>query len=412
VALSVKVGNFQKTTSAATASQSVTGVGFTPKGLILWTVGSTALNTSGTAGVRWAVGLTSGASESYSYAAGMDSAASPSNTSERGAAKALTIVAGGESTVAECDLTSFDSDGFTLSWTTNDANARYMGYLAFGGDFSCKVLDWTAPTATGAKSVTGAGFQPDALVTIGSGRTSLPSSGSFAELAIGAYAKGGLAWGYGPISNDGSAGTTATRKYLELGAMDVAENGSFVGTYRGEPYSLDADGFTLHYAASGGSAVHRATMCLKGGVWGSGVFNHALNAATANQTVTTTGLTPVALIMATANFVGINGPVQDNQFSFGATDGTNAFATCYEDPQQSVAATNKIISNSGKGLINGAGTISSECSVPSFATQSFSLAWTTNSTSAVGWVTYLVVGTAASGTGGAATNLVGGVLVR
>jgi hypothetical protein len=31
---------------------------------------------------------------------------------------------------AEADVTSFDSAGFTLNWTTNDAVATQIGYLA------------------------------------------------------------------------------------------------------------------------------------------------------------------------------------------------------------------------------------------------------------------------------------------
>jgi hypothetical protein len=33
---------------------------------------------------------------------------------------------------ADAELTSFDSDGFTLSWTTADATQRLVGYVALG----------------------------------------------------------------------------------------------------------------------------------------------------------------------------------------------------------------------------------------------------------------------------------------
>lgn len=35
---------------------------------------------------------------------------------------------------AEAALSSFDSDGFTLNWTTADATARYFGYVAIGAN--------------------------------------------------------------------------------------------------------------------------------------------------------------------------------------------------------------------------------------------------------------------------------------
>jgi hypothetical protein len=40
--------------------------------------------------------------------------------------------AGSPTTNAVADLVSFDADGFTLNWTTADATAREILYLAFG----------------------------------------------------------------------------------------------------------------------------------------------------------------------------------------------------------------------------------------------------------------------------------------
>ena len=62
-------------------------------------------------------------------------------TSRRLANKALTIVDYSQGTVAEADLSSWNSTGFTLNWTTNTASTGHVvHYLAIGGyEVSAKV---------------------------------------------------------------------------------------------------------------------------------------------------------------------------------------------------------------------------------------------------------------------------------
>lgn len=417
--ISAKVGSFTKTTGAATASQAVTGVGFQPTLLLLFTVANTATNTVGT-GVRTGIGMTVGASTSRSVSEGCVSAASPTNTSQRGANKALTIVAGGESLVAECDLTSFDSDGFTLSWTTNDANAYHIGYLALGGsDLTVAIVDWTTATALGSKAITGAGFAPDAMLTIGTGITGgWPASSSFGNFLFSAAAKGFIPWAFTNIANDNSAGATVTRKCQELGLVDASFDGSPAVNVRASLRSWDSDGVTLQYAAFGGGAQNRSTVFMKFGAgYGAqtGAIGHTTAAATAAQDVNLQLQTPSALLLATAAFTGFGGSVNDNQFSLGVTDGTSAFAMAHDDPVQSVLAANHQVCNTGKGLIVLSGTsIVAECGVPSFAAQVATLSWTTN-LATNGYLPYFAIGSTyvPAGTPGiGATNLVGGVLAR
>ena len=85
----VKVGTFAKSTGGAPASQAITGAGFTPKALILWTGGGV---TAGTArdDFRHAIGFSDGTT-SRSTAMAADDNLATSNASSRYAAKALSI---------------------------------------------------------------------------------------------------------------------------------------------------------------------------------------------------------------------------------------------------------------------------------------------------------------------------------
>jgi hypothetical protein len=59
-----------------------------------------------------------------------------------------------------------DPDGFTIRWTTNEARADIIHYIALGGtDITNAVAsDFTMTTGSGTQDVTGLGFQPDFLM--------------------------------------------------------------------------------------------------------------------------------------------------------------------------------------------------------------------------------------------------------
>jgi RHS repeat-associated protein len=125
------LGNFTKSVSAAPASQSITGAGFEPAALLMAGVQTTSTGQS--AGSRWALGA---ADDNTAAAFALQDANGSGFTSVDAIHKlGKTFVKVDNTTPAidaEADLTSFDSDGFTLNWTTNDSDADVIGYLALG----------------------------------------------------------------------------------------------------------------------------------------------------------------------------------------------------------------------------------------------------------------------------------------
>ena len=133
-----KIGStLQKTTVGTTA---VTGVGFTPKLLIMSSVNNTS-TTSASGGGGLIIGTAT--STTQRNVAGNDVRDGSSGNFSQGKTSEALVMGHytGTSTTAdsthptvsgEADLASFDADGFTLNWTSTDGVARESYYVAIG----------------------------------------------------------------------------------------------------------------------------------------------------------------------------------------------------------------------------------------------------------------------------------------
>lgn len=124
------VGSFTKVTGAATASQPVTGVPFRPKAVLLASAQDIA-RAAGVAHDRLGIGASDGSTEGCIAMQDADALATTSVDGVDKTDKAFVKVNNDtQTTDAAADLASLDPAGFTLSWTTNDAVATEMLYLA------------------------------------------------------------------------------------------------------------------------------------------------------------------------------------------------------------------------------------------------------------------------------------------
>jgi hypothetical protein len=125
------VGASAKPTGAATANQDVT-VGFAPVGLFLQSWGNAA-STTITADFDLALGFSDGTNENTAWSQELD-VTLPTEANHRSVAtKALTKSQGPSTTQAECDSDFVSvANGFRLAWTTNDAVASEICYVALG----------------------------------------------------------------------------------------------------------------------------------------------------------------------------------------------------------------------------------------------------------------------------------------
>ena len=319
------VGSFAKST--ATGSQVVPhALGQVPKALILWTVGKT--NETLSSGFYYGIGM-SDASMSVALGDVQPRRSHDVVESRRIASKAITLVQGGEVTVAEADLASSSSASFTLNWTTNDAQPYVVHYLAIGGpQVSAKIVNWQTPTAPASKSVTGFGFQPEAVLHLYAGAAFVnapPFSQTNAVLGMGAMDKTGAQWAIQASDASAQNPTVASRAqrndaaiymYTDTGTAGVTKDAVFV--------SMNSSGFTLNFTTANANAAQVYSLALAGLRAGVGTFNKTTAAAPASQSVSS-GFAPGAVLLASYN-IGPQTAASSEpicSFGLGASDGTD-----------------------------------------------------------------------------------------
>src|SRR5215471_1213916 len=195
-----RVGTFTKSTNTSVPNdQAVTGVGFQPKVLLLFLLPQTA--TGNSSDQAFGMGMCGSAADVQASAQWSDDAVSTTAAVFRAETKAIASAASsGGTTVCLADLKSFDSDGFTLTWTRNDSSLAYeIFYIAIGGNdiTNVKLHKPTAQSGTGNKDYTGVGFQPDIIFFFypaGSGAGSLSANGANLNFGWGAAISSSKRW--------------------------------------------------------------------------------------------------------------------------------------------------------------------------------------------------------------------------
>ena len=333
MALLSKKGTFAKSTSTGVpVSQPVTGVGFKPKALWLW---GTQLTANGTysGDHQFHYGFSDETNDSSMSGAALD------NQGTLTIARAMfrndsivTIVdTATNAEIANASLSSFDSDGFTLSWAVNNATAYVIHYLAVGGSdiTNVKVINTTVgTTATGNKGYTGVGFQPDfANFLIGTGSATVQAANTlFAGWGafMGAAASSTKRWTLG-ISTEVSATIMDTAgTYQNDKCLTSLDYGTTFTDMEADFVSFDSDGLTVNYIDPPANASQLLSfIVIKGGQWDVGDFAGQNNTNNQTITMTTTG-TPKGLMMFSKGDIttdsGTSGETHA-RFSIGGADG-------------------------------------------------------------------------------------------
>lgn len=130
-----KVGTDTQKTS--TGTKGTTGVGFTPSAVILGSVCDTSTAATA-ANSRLSFGVSDGTRNVATWTGDSDAVPDSISNTIQSNTKCIVLATEGTSatptTNAEASMSSLDSDGFTLNWTTADATARVFGYVAVGAN--------------------------------------------------------------------------------------------------------------------------------------------------------------------------------------------------------------------------------------------------------------------------------------
>lgn len=329
------------------AAQAITGVGFQPKALFIF---SSYTATNNVLAENWWLSymVTDGvttfgrSSMTNNYNAG-PAVGTAGFSYQANALPVIGISGGGTSTLkALATLTSLDADGFTLNWTTNDGGTtQTFFYLALGGtDFTgVKLLAFTPNGRIGHQSVTGMGFRPNAVLFFPGFSTSFPATGgSAAHHSFGVGLSAQEQWALaGWAKGTGSRPAYATRYQrddrcliIQPDVVSTASDSFFDGTDRtleteAAFVSRDLDGFTIDWKQTQAARTIYA-LGLKGGRYRAGAF---LKLQGSQSQPITMAFQPSFLLMATdgrhEDIIDVTAPVIEKKLSLGVKAGANSF---------------------------------------------------------------------------------------
>lgn len=246
-----------KTGSAAakssTGNQSYTGLGFQPTALLVWAgkFSTTPLDqsTNGSGLFGFATSSSDRGFVSWRNQNGSNPQAAKHRQSTQRIMSTTT-------NFTEADFVSFDSDGFTLNFTTAGGSADVFYYLALRGP-QVKVSSFNQATSTGNQSITGAGFTPKAAIMASANDVSGSND------AAQAHARASFGWATGTSERasfwigetDNVSPTVASRNLDRTKLIKMmTESGSPTVNAAADHVSFDSDGQTINWSTTDGTA--------------------------------------------------------------------------------------------------------------------------------------------------------------
>jgi hypothetical protein len=163
------------------------------------------------------------------------------------------------------NLKSWDANGFTLTINNDGANSRTLHYVVWASIDSKVKLGTTRNTTTGTKAYTGYGFEPQALLMLGTKFSggSLPYAASNTQADSFSFGAG-IGTGsrqefYHSHYDQDAVGTSVTQALCDEGIFHIF-SGAKTTFVEGNIDSLDSDGFTLNFTTV--DSLTRAFACL------------------------------------------------------------------------------------------------------------------------------------------------------
>lgn len=384
------------TANTATGNQTISGIGFTPKAIILWTSYQTA--TGFTDGYQFQIGMTDGTNQN-SIAMISDEGA-PNDTDRARSETQLVLIRNVAGTnIRVATIVSFGSGQFVVNWSTADAVAAIFHFVAFGGsDLSAAVGNDDGSTANRFVGITFAA-----------------QAGFFARSAASGDACNGPNFGWAAVAPATTGGaitqgcasaqvrdnqstsltgrsqsTTRCSTIFNSGSQSLAEQVQFTG-FGPEPATAFVGGVTDHFLALGGVSAKV----------GSGLQP----TSTGNQAITGLGFTPIGVMLLSVGNVTASGAQTEARFSLGGSDGTNqgwAWTGAVNNVNPIRAAighsTTNVVTMSTPTATGSSTTTEAQASFTSFDPTGFTLNWGTADATQREYV-WIAFGNAGTGTG-------------
>lgn len=345
------VGAFDSGTGIVGSTVVVSGLGFAPKLVLFWWSGRTeSTDTAGAATHYRGFGAAVSATDRRCAASMSQNAAATMVAQHTQANDAVIYFFDNAGAVdGYLDVSSLDSDGFTLVVDDQLATSRRISYIAFGGSDITHVAggDFTKQDTTGNQDITALAFQPDCVIFLAAsrstsnGRTILPDSVLMVGAATGSSNQ--AVWTGG--SNNGSS-NAQTVSYAYSAECFAALNTAVTLTEQRAAFvSFLSNGFRINWTENVAGAYRTNYVAIKGGKW---IVGNLLT-----QTDTTTpivengfGFEPKGVLLVShCNAESTVDTVQDDdEWSMGAF--TGALSRIAQGMSDDDAAANGIVSTS------------------------------------------------------------------
>ena len=381
------VGSFTSPTSSPYTS--TVSLSFTPVAVIFWANVSNA--TSGwVANAELSIGFAANntAKSSMQYGTintwGLNGRTSANSTNENAQSSLNSLMVMNGCVISTCSF----SNGFVATYSTH-TTAYTINYLAIGGTevTNAGVLPWYGPATTGAYSVTGLGFKPDMVINLYQDFGNAPdSSWGTSVFGIGAMDKDGHQWAAYVGALGGMTTTFAERLQVTDSCLAVDYPGYLIQETAAFT-SMDSDGFTVNYGTNSDGGCGMLSLCIKGGLYQVGNFAKSVSAAPTTNQITTTGITPSAVMSFTDSLTAVAGLQGGFRYMIGASDGTNHRISGANEQDQvalgattptSVEYTYESTTTSLAVANNDAQTAEATGTLDTFTSGSFTASWATN----------------------------------
>jgi hypothetical protein len=244
-------GSFTATTSPIPGSQSIGGVGFKPDFLMFLSIDEVSYDTSPAIG-KSSIGFASSPTEEASIAVTLENGQGTSDSWVRQRTdSSLNELSNTGADDMLADITSFDTDGFTIY--KSSADQTDIHYLALkGGKYKVGSFSKSPSTAVPVnQNVTGIGFKPSGLILASKNLPSNTNMESEGRISFGASdgIKEGATW----FHDKDNLGTSDANQRTSNSKIAIHGNQATLNA-EADLTSFNADGFALNWTTNNGVA--------------------------------------------------------------------------------------------------------------------------------------------------------------
>lgn len=281
----IKAGSFRS--RSTTGVDSVTGLSFTPMAVVIAMELTDFSDTTLGANISYALLISDGTTTRCIGAHDTDNVGT--TTTSRWWTSTLRMADASAATITDGSI-SFTADGFEINWTTIASSWSVCWWAIGGYSVDAKVLTFSR-TGTGSASLTGAGFQPKALIGIGGNNVNVESAiNGSSLLTLGVGDDDADAASVGIQMQDAQTAANTSRRHSTSGIFAMDDAAASAQELAVALTSLDADGFTVDTTALPGTRFF-AVLCLGGpGINATEIVTLTANATIGANTQTISGL--------------------------------------------------------------------------------------------------------------------------